>query len=416
MNNMSVKKIAVFATIFISVFLLTSTPALAAEEAGIKPGSFFYGFVTTFEKINLFFTFSPEKKAEKALKYAEKRLAEAEAVAGDENSKAVKTAISGYEKNIALAAEASKKVKDETKAENLLNLIAENTSKHQEVLADVLAKVPDEAKEAITKAIEASRKGQEEALQKIAELKGEVEQLKQEVAELKSKDEKRAKVIEELSKRKPQITPTPASIPVQPPTSKTPEIAPNPKQETTSQAQTKTDKPQVTLPANQIQDNSVSVTPPPPSPMPSSITPTPPVNQTVMLEIASINVVPDLYSATIEWQTNIPANSKIFISGGVTKVYNSESGISTRHLVHVTGLSSGTNYLFEVEAIVNDQVVKKQDSFTTKSGELTTSVEFATSVDKTSIPLISWSFARLAISYTEDGKFKPVIIGISSTD
>ncbi|QQG42412.1 MAG: trypsin-like peptidase domain-containing protein [Candidatus Giovannonibacteria bacterium] len=142
----------------------------AAQSTGIKPGSFLYGFVTTFEKINLFFTFNPEKKAEKALKYAEKRLTEAEAVAGDKNSDAVKTAISGYEANIALAAEASKKVKDETKAESLLNLIANNTSKHQEILADVLSKVPDEAKEAITKALEASKKGQEEALNKIAEL------------------------------------------------------------------------------------------------------------------------------------------------------------------------------------------------------------------------------------------------------
>src|SRR3989344_4428674 len=147
-------------------------PAFAqtSEQSVVKPGSFFYGFVTTFEKINLFFTFSPEKKAGKALKYAEKRLAEAEAVAGDKNSDAVKTAISGYETNIALAAEASKKVKDETKVENLLNLIAENTSKHQTILSDVLSKVPDEAREAITKAIEASKKGQEEALKQIQEL------------------------------------------------------------------------------------------------------------------------------------------------------------------------------------------------------------------------------------------------------
>ena len=174
----------------ISLLLLTAVftaplSVSAAQNAGIKPGSFFYGFVTTFEKVNLFFTFNPEKKAEKAFKYAEKRLAEAEAVAGDENPDAVKTAISGYEKNIVLAAEASKKVKDETKAENLLNLIAKNTSKHQEILSDVLSQVPDEAKEAITKALEASRKGQEEAIKKIAELKQEVAGLKQEVAELK---------------------------------------------------------------------------------------------------------------------------------------------------------------------------------------------------------------------------------------
>src|SRR3989344_4051626 len=89
-------------------------PAFAktSEQSVVKPGSFFYGFVTTFEKINLFFTFSPDKKAEKALKYAEKRLAEAKAVAEDENSDAVKTAISGYEENMAIASEASKEVEE----------------------------------------------------------------------------------------------------------------------------------------------------------------------------------------------------------------------------------------------------------------------------------------------------------------
>src|SRR3989338_6695911 len=183
----------------ISLLLLTAVftaplSVSAAQNAGIKPGSFFYGFVTTFEKVNLFFTFNPEKKAEKAIKYAEKHLAEAEAVAGDKNSNAVKTAISGYEENIALAAEASKKVKDETKVENLLNLIAENTSKHQTILSDVLSKVPDEAREAITKAIEASKKGQEEALKQIQELNktitgqsAEIEALRKEVEALKSR-------------------------------------------------------------------------------------------------------------------------------------------------------------------------------------------------------------------------------------
>ncbi|MDP3935146.1 MAG: DUF5667 domain-containing protein [Candidatus Giovannonibacteria bacterium] len=202
----------------ISFLLLTAVftaplSVSAAESAGIKPGSFFYGFVTTFEKVNLFFTFNPEKKAEKALKYAEKRLAEAEAVAGDKNSDAVKTAISGYEANVAIAAASSKKVKDQTKAENLLNLIAENTLKHQEVLSDVLAKVPDEAKEAITKALETSRRGYEEATQKIAELKNEVEHLKQEVVELKTKNNANPKAVEQTNKQKSEIAPTPTRAP-----------------------------------------------------------------------------------------------------------------------------------------------------------------------------------------------------------
>ena len=158
--------------------------------AGIKPGSFFYFFDTAFENIGLFFTFSPEKKAQKALEYADERLAEIEAIAEENNPNAIKTAIASYENNIALATEKSKEVKDKGKAETLLTSIEDNTSRNQEVLSAVLIKVPEEAKAAITQAIEASKKGQEEAMKQITELKGEIEQLKKEVAELKkeSKD------------------------------------------------------------------------------------------------------------------------------------------------------------------------------------------------------------------------------------
>jgi S1-C subfamily serine protease len=181
--------------------------ASADTKAGIKPGSFFYFFDTTFEKVNLFFTFNPENKAQKNLEYADERLAEAEAVAEEKNTDAVKTAVAGYESSIALAAEESSQIKDKGKTEGLLNSIADNISKHQEILAEVYNKVPDEAKEAITKAIEVSKRGQEEAMRQVAELKGEVEKLKQEVAELKkgkgqvSEIEKLRGEIEDLKKK-----------------------------------------------------------------------------------------------------------------------------------------------------------------------------------------------------------------------
>ena len=53
-------------------------------------------------------------------------------------------------------------------------MIDDSTSRNQEILSAVLIKVPEEAKEAITQAIEASRKGQEEAAKQIVELKSEV--------------------------------------------------------------------------------------------------------------------------------------------------------------------------------------------------------------------------------------------------
>jgi hypothetical protein len=190
------KSLVTLSILFISLALVVPTRAFAATSAGVKPGSFFYFFDTTFENVSLFFTFDSENKAKKALEYADERLAEIEAIAEEKNPNAVKTAIANYEGNIALATEKSKEVKDKGRAESLLTLIEDDSSKNQEVLAAILIKVPEEAREAITQAIEAGKKNQEEAAKQIVELKGEVEQLKQEVANLKTKDEERGKIIE----------------------------------------------------------------------------------------------------------------------------------------------------------------------------------------------------------------------------
>lgn len=196
---------------FLIIVFSSPISASASIGAGVKPGSFFYFFDTTFENISLFFTFNSESKVKKALKHADERLAEVEALVEDKNPNAVKTAITNYESNIALAAEKSKEVQDKERAENLFTLISDNTSKNQEVLSAVLIKVPEEAKEAITRAIEISRKGQEEATQKIAEFKGGIEQLKKEVAELKEKGGEQEETIEELSKQKSENKYVPSS-------------------------------------------------------------------------------------------------------------------------------------------------------------------------------------------------------------
>ncbi|HEY4500875.1 MAG TPA: DUF5667 domain-containing protein [Candidatus Paceibacterota bacterium] len=187
--------------LFISLAFVVPMQASAATNAGLKPGSFFYFFDTTFENIGLFFTFDSEQKAKKALGYADERLAEIEAIAEEKNPDAVKTAIANYESNVALATEKSKEVKDKGQAEGLFTLIEGSTSRNQEVLAAVLIKVPEEAKAAITQAIEASKKGQEEATKQIAELRIEIERLKNEVAELKKEsDNPQADEVEKLKK------------------------------------------------------------------------------------------------------------------------------------------------------------------------------------------------------------------------
>lgn len=376
------------ALLLVAVFALPLA-ASAATSPGIKPGSIFYFFDTAFEKIDIFFTFSPEKKAEKALKYADERLAEAEAVAKDKNTDAVKTAIINYESNIALAQEKSKDVGDKVKAEALLISIADNASKNQEVLTDVLAKVPDEAKGVVEQGIEANKRGQEEATKKIAELNGEVAQLKQEVADLKNnveikKSEEKSDGHKEAILKSALIT-----LPTAPSTNSVMEpviSSPAPKESQEESAVTLTNanglsytfedpiinKQKIidliesgfSVTRGKLPEGIVAGQPIIAPLMITSETAEPPLKK---LEILSVNMSVESNSAHLEWQTNIPAISKLFVLG---KVYNSQSGLSTHHIVELTDLISSTNYAYEIEAIAGDQVVKKQDSFSTKLGKI----------------------------------------------
>jgi len=199
-----------FNKIFLGVALTTllAMPVFVSAEtnAGITPSSRFYFFDTAFEKINLFFTFGAEKKAHKALKYADERLAEAEEVANENNPEAVEEAMENYQANISLATEKSKELEDEEKTKKLLNTVSENTTKHQETLARVLEKVPEEAKEAILHAIEVSKKGYEEATKQINALKKEVTELKQELEEVKQQLEEKEQNFETSNTNNGQTT------------------------------------------------------------------------------------------------------------------------------------------------------------------------------------------------------------------
>ena len=171
----------------LSIFLVMPIFVSAAPGAGIKPSSYFYFMDLATERISLFFTFNEEKKTQKALGYAEERIAEIEAVGLSNEPIAVEKAVEQYEKNITLATNNAQLLKDADKKEKLLTIVSENTSKHQEKLAEVYNKVNDEAKKAVEKAIEVSSKWEKQALNQIAELKSEIRDLKNRISELEEK-------------------------------------------------------------------------------------------------------------------------------------------------------------------------------------------------------------------------------------
>ena len=389
----------------ISLLLITPIFASAAISPGIKPSNIFYFLDTTTENIILFFTFNPENKAKKALEYADERLAEIEASVEEKNSGAIKTAITNYESNIALATEKSKEIKGKGQEENLLNLIADNASRNQEVLSAVLIKVPEEARAAIRQAIESSRKGQEEATWQIAELKSEIKQLKKEVTELKVKDETQSKTIEELNRQKLES----ALIPVKSPESSTLETVPSPKLVTPPSPQVEEKKiTNITTLLNgavvemdtngnilrYIKEAPTLPSTPTPVPAPAS---TPNNTASNVLTITLGNITTTITSAHFEWDTNKPTNSKIFItdSAGKTSIIQSVSGFSTHHIADLSSLPAGSTFSYVIEAIAENHYQKSTGSFSTKDDNLI----FSASANKTSVEVgVPDDFVRIAIN------------------
>lgn len=167
---------------------------------GLTPDSPFYFFDTLGKKISLFFTFDPVKKAQKAVHYAEERIAEAKVMAEKNKPDATERANQNYREFLELANKKTQEAKEKGKdVEELATSITEKTLKHQEVLIEIFEKVPDEAKTAIQKAIEVSRKGSEQAVQAVTGAKK--EELLQKIEQIKTEAEERIKVLEEKLKK-----------------------------------------------------------------------------------------------------------------------------------------------------------------------------------------------------------------------
>jgi hypothetical protein len=145
----------------------------------------------------------PEKAAEIFSNAAEKRLNKAKQDIEDEDAEEAKEAIEEFEKYASFGQEISEIAqgigKDTTTVEQL---VAKATAHHLEVLNDVYNKVPEQAKEAIQKAMTASETGRQQAIESLKE-KGALENIPETVP---VPWEVKQRVIEERGVSKP-VTP-----------------------------------------------------------------------------------------------------------------------------------------------------------------------------------------------------------------
>lgn len=154
---------------------------------GTLPGSPLYFLDRLAEEVGAFLTLNKTARVERRAAIAEERLAEANTLSERGESERAVKAFGEYEGDMNEAVADAKKAKEEgeneTKIDDILTRLAEASVRHQAVLAEVYAKVPETAKDAIERAMEMSAKGHARAIQAISKEK---------------RDEVRARVAEEV--------------------------------------------------------------------------------------------------------------------------------------------------------------------------------------------------------------------------
>lgn len=138
-------------------------------DPGMLPDSPFYFLKSLSENIGTIFTFGDNAKAERFLNLSEKRLSEAKALADKGNTGMAERTIEKYHEQMENALSRAERARERGEdTDDVLTRVSEATLRHQETLADVHERVPEEAKPAIERAMERAMHGHEEAIKAIS--------------------------------------------------------------------------------------------------------------------------------------------------------------------------------------------------------------------------------------------------------
>lgn len=128
--------------------------------------------------------------------------------------------------------------------------------------------------------------------------------------------------------------------------------------------------PKTRLMANQL----LVVLPVQPASVPAIVPPIlPPSPIVIITGVSLLHATGTASSVHIEYDTNIPTDSKIFIPiNGVTSLFASKSSTATHHIIDIVGLNPSTQYSYSIEAINGQLSSKYAGTFTTKSSVIAT--------------------------------------------
>lgn len=209
---MMIKRLAI-----LTVFLLAvnfGTTAVAADEpsegeiasaAGVTPDSALYRFDRMVERLQVALIRNPDRLASLEAKFALERASEA-AVMSDKGKTdlAAVAAAEHFRSMSAAASHLQKAMEKSDKAVRAVELLGQTEKKSQAVLARVMDRAPEEAREALAKALENQSKSLEKIRQvdefrsQLADVKQEIDQARRAVnAARKSGDEAALKAAQE---------------------------------------------------------------------------------------------------------------------------------------------------------------------------------------------------------------------------
>lgn len=209
-------KIRKLLVIFIMlVVVLASFQAVQAKEEdkllkdklpkpGITPANPFYFLDEWMEKIVYWFTLGLENKTDRLLEFSEEKLAEARELLGKNEVSHAEKARDKYKEYLEKAQGLAQEVKDEgdiSLADKLIDLIAQKTLQHQEILTkdfseNLPEKLPEGVREIILNIIEVSKEGFRKALEAISTREKRTELLER-VKNLREEIDKKIEIIRE---------------------------------------------------------------------------------------------------------------------------------------------------------------------------------------------------------------------------
>jgi hypothetical protein len=164
MRRMSI----VLAVCTLALVFCPASAAFAQEQTelpapGITPGSLFYFFDELAEQVSLRFTFRQEARLEKALQYAEEKIAEMNHMIARNNVRAIIQAMNAYNNRIDAAMESVDALGNQGASTHAI--LALRMAKHIAIFDDIEAGIPGEARLTMTRIRERACICQQMALQ-----------------------------------------------------------------------------------------------------------------------------------------------------------------------------------------------------------------------------------------------------------